>query len=317
MEGHQAAGQHHHGHCDHDHQEHPAGVLHVHPVVKNMRIALALNLTFSCIEFAGGILTNSVAVLSDAIHDLGDSIAIAASLFLEKKAGEGRSHNFTYGKRRFSTLAAFITSLVLMIGSAVILWEAVPRFFHPEPIKVNGMLWLAALGVVFNLAAMIRLRSGSSQSLSQRAVMLHMLEDALGWVAVLVGAGIMYFTHWYWIDPLLSVSIALFIFFNAARNTLAVLRIFLQAVPDVFKEQELKSALEKLSGVVDVHDLHCWTMDGEHNILTVHLTVPEHYGLSQSNELMNRARKLMAGQNIQHTTIQIETAGHSCGLREC
>src|SRR5215217_2683194 len=186
--------QHGHEHCSHEHHDHSNGTLHVHPIVKNMRIALVLNLTFSCIEFAGGIFTNSVAVLSDAIHDLGDSIAIAASLFLEKRAGEGRTQTFTYGKRRFSTLAAFITSLILIVGSVVIIFEAIPRFFHPEPIKVGGMLWLAVMGVIFNLLALLRLRAGSDKSLNQRAVMLHMMEDALGWLAVLVGAGIMYFT---------------------------------------------------------------------------------------------------------------------------
>lgn len=318
MGGHHEDNHHHkQGQYAHDHHDHDNGTIHVHPVVKNMRIALLLNLTFSCIEFAGGIFTNSVAVLSDAIHDLGDSIAIAASLFLEKRAGEGRSQTFTYGKRRFSTLAAFITSLILIVGSAVIIFEAIPRFFHPEEIKIGGMLWLAVMGVIFNLAALLRLRSGSEKSLNQRAVMLHMMEDALGWLAVLIGAGIMYFTHWYWIDPLLSVGIAAFILYNASRNIIAVLRIFLQAVPDVFKEQELRSELEQLSGVVGVHDLHCWTMDGENNVLTVHLIVPEHYGVKQSHELMHKARQLMAVQNIRHTTIQVEAEGHLCGLHEC
>jgi len=297
-------------------RDHNQSTLQVQPVIKNMRIALVLNLTFSCIEFAGGILTNSVAVLSDAIHDLGDSIAIAASLVLEKRAGEGRSQTFTYGKRRFSTLSAFITSLILIIGSVVIITEAVPRFFQTAEIKVGGMLWLAVLGVLFNGLALLRLRTGSETSLNQRAVMLHMMEDALGWVAVLVGAIIMYYTHWYWIDPLLSVGIALFIFYNASRNIISVLKIFLQAVPDVFNEQELKMELEQLPGVRNAHSLHCWTMDGENNVLTVHLTVPTDYDIQQSSDLISRARQVIAAQNIQHTTIQIEAEGHHCRLNE-
>lgn len=275
-----------------------------------MRVALVLNLTFSCIEFAGGILTNSVAVLSDAIHDMGDSIAIAASMILEKKAVEGRTQTYTYGKRRFSTLAAFITSLILIIGSVIIIFEAVPRFFHPAEVKINGMLWMAVLGVIFNGLALLRLRSGSKNSLNQRAVMLHMMEDALGWVAVLLGAIVMHYTHWYWIDPLLSVGIALFIFYNASRNIIAVLKIFLQAAPDDFKEQDLKTELEQLAGVVRVDNLHCWTMDGESNVLTVNLTVPGNYTARQSKELLHNARRIITGQNIHYTTIQIEAEAH-------
>lgn len=295
--------------CSTDHEQATA-----HPVIKDMRVALVLNLTFSCIEFAGGILTNSVAVLSDAIHDMGDSIAIATSMVLEKKAVEGRTQTFTYGKRRFSTLAAFITSLILIIGSVVIIFEAVPRFFNAAEVKINGMLWMAVLGVIFNGLALLRLRSGSKNSLNQRAVMLHMMEDALGWVAVLVGAIIMHYTHWYWIDPLLSVGIALFIFYNASRNIVAVLKIFLQAVPDGFKELELTTALEQLSGVMRVDNLHCWTIDGERNVLTVHLTVSGNHNVQQSKELLHRAQKLIADQNIQHTTIQIEAAVHHFSL---
>lgn len=302
---------------EHDHNHDHTGTLHIHPVVKNMRAALVLNTTFTIIEFVGGVYTNSIAILSDAIHDLGDSVAIAASLVLEKQAGKGRTSHFSYGKRRFSTLAAFITSLILLVGSIIILVEAFPRFFHVEAVKTNGVLWLAVVGILFNGAALLRLRSGHKDSLNQRAVMLHLLEDTLGWIAVLVGAIIMYFTHWYWIDPLLSVAIALFVLYNASRNILSVLKIFLQAIPTSFNEQALTAKLKALPEVVDIHDMHCWTMDGEKNVLSLHLVVKQSMDMPGLNALLQKAETIIRSQNIQHPTIQVETEGVSCKLVNC
>lgn len=308
---------HEHGNCTHDGHDHPSPSLHVHPVVKNMRAAFALNLVFTVIEFIGGLYTNSIAILSDAIHDLGDSIAIAAALVLEKQSGQGRTSTFSYGKRRFSTLAAFLTSLILMAGSIVILTEAIPRFFAVEAVKTTGVLWLAIAGVLFNGLAILRLRSGEQKSLNQRAVMLHLAEDVLGWVAVLVGAVVMYFTGWYWIDPLLSAGIAVIIFYNATRNIAATLRIFLQAAPATVDEQSIINELKKLPEVAGVHDVHSWTMDGEKNILSLHLVVKQPIDTTRLSSLLERARAIIVAQNVQHPTIQVEPDGMPCGLANC
>ncbi len=131
----------------------------------------------------------------------------------------------------------------------MILTAAIPRFFVIEPVKTTGVLWLAVAGILFNGLAILRLRKGKHQSLNQRAVMLHLLEDALGWIAVLLGAIIMYFTQWYWIDPLLSIGIALFVFYNAARNIIATLKIFLQAAPASVNAQAIIAELIKLPEV--------------------------------------------------------------------
>ncbi|TXK49244.1 cation transporter [Pontibacter qinzhouensis] len=312
--------EHHHSHehCHHEHKhEHSGGGLHVHPIVKNMRIALALNLSFTVVEFIGGILTNSVAILSDAIHDLGDSVAIAASLVLEKQSQKGRTNSFTYGKRRFSTLAAFITSLILVVGSVVIIFQAVPRFFAIQPVHAEGMLWLSLLGISFNGLALLRLRKGSKTSLNQRAVMLHLMEDALGWIAVLAGSVVMYFTDWFWIDPLLSLGIAGFILYNATNNIAATLKIFLQSVPSSFNGAEIKKELEVLPQVQNAHDLHCWTMDGEYNVLTVHLVVKKSFPKEEWSTLKQQALAIVAEYQIQHATIQFETEEEFCALASC
>lgn len=308
-----------HGSCTHgEHHHDGGGALHVHPVVNNMRAALLLNVLFTIIEFVGGLYTNSVAILSDAIHDLGDSIAIAAALFLEKQSGQGRTSTFSYGKRRFSMLAALITSMILVTGSIVILTEAVPRFFAVEPVKTTGVLWLAVAGVLFNGLAVLRLRrGGQGRSLNQRAVMLHLVEDALGWIAVVIGAVIMYFTQWYWIDPLLSVGIAAFVFYNATRNIIATLKIFLQAAPPSVDEETIVNELKKLPEVTGVHDVHSWTMDGEKNILSLHLVVKQPIDTSRLSNLLQKAREIILAQNVQHPTIQVEPDGMPCGLVNC
>lgn len=308
---------HEHGNCSPGDHDHASPTLHVHPVVKNMRVALVLNVLFTVIEFTGGLYTNSVAILSDAIHDLGDSIAIGAALVLEKQSGQGRTSTFSYGKRRFSTLAAFLTSLILLAGSIVILTEAIPRFFAVEAVKTTGVLWLAVAGILFNGLAILRLRRGERQSLNQRAVMLHLVEDALGWIAVLAGAVVMYFTHWYRIDPLLSVGIALFVLYNAVRNIIATLKIFLQAAPASVDEQTIIAELKKLPEVSGVHDVHSWTMDGENNILSLHLVVKQPIDTSRLSSLLERAREIIVAQNVQHPTIQVEPDGMPCGLANC
>src|SRR6476661_4167375 len=239
---------------------HSPGEMHTHPVVNNLKIAFILNFGFTIIELIGGLYTNSIAILSDAVHDFGDSIAIGLSLFHEKYSKKGRTEKYTYGYNRFSPLAALITAILLILASVLIMYGAIPRFFEPQPVKVNGMLWMAIAGIAFNGLAVLRL-SNKERSHNQRAVMLHLLEDVFGWIAVLVGSVIIYYTKWYWIDPLLSVGISLFILFNAAKNLKAVITLFLQTSPEHLIQQEVIANLNSIPGVINVHDFHSWALD--------------------------------------------------------
>lgn len=289
----------------------------MHPVVKNMWLALALNLSFTAIEFVGGFFTNSIAILSDAVHDLGDSIVLIAAIWLEKYSHKKRTANFTYGKRRFSILAAFFTSLILVIGSGFIIKEAIPRFITVEAVDSKGVLWLSLLGILFNGLAFLRLRKSAKGSLSQNAISLHMLEDVLGWACVLVGSIVMYFTGWYWIDPLLSLGIAAFILYNAAKNIVASVRIFLQSVPKGFSEIQLGRKLTSLGPVVKVHDLHCWTMDGEYHVLSLHVVVRQDFPKEDWYGLRKQILHIIKAQHIQHATIQMESEEEYCSLENC
>ncbi|MEM9834778.1 MAG: cation diffusion facilitator family transporter, partial [Bacteroidota bacterium] len=271
---------HSHG-CNHAHH-HADGHshVHVHPVTSNLKIAFLLNLLFTIIEVVGGILTNSVAILADAVHDLGDTFAIGSALFLENYAQKGRNKTFSFGYKRFSPLSALINSIILLVGSIIIVYESVPRLLNPEPVASEGMLYLAVLGVLMNGAAVLRLMKGGN-SINQRTVMLHLMEDALGWVAVLIGSAVMLVTNWVIIDPLLSVGIALFILWNAFKNLRKVLMIFLQATPENLDIERVRQKLLAINGVIDIHDTHLWTMDGQYHILSAHLVVEEDKRLNE------------------------------------
>lgn len=171
---------------------------------RNILIAFILNLAFSIFEFVGGIVTGSVAIMSDAVHDIGDAASIGVSYFFEKK-GE-----------RYSLIGAFITTLTLLIGSSITIYNAIRRLFAPTEIHYEGMIVFAIVGVCINLCAAFVTREGDS--LNQKAVNLHMLEDVLGWIVVLVGAIVMRFTDFSLLDPIMSIGVSAFILINAIRN---------------------------------------------------------------------------------------------------
>lgn len=288
---------------------------HHHGDVKNIKTAFFLNLGFTIIEFIGGMLTNSVAILSDAVHDLGDSISLGLAWYFQKVAKKPRSKEFTYGYKRFSLIGAVINSVILLVGSVLILVHAIPRLFNPQQPHVEGMLILAVLGVVVNGLAVLRLRKGTS--INEKVVSLHMLEDVLGWLAVLVGAGIMYFVDAPFIDPLLSIIIALYILFNVYRNIRQSLRIILQGSPVDIDLAEVKQSILSVDGVEGVHDLHAWSVDGEYNVMTVHVVLLKPITMEEQQQLKLRIREKLYAQGIQHCTIEFERAGEECSMEEC
>ena len=183
---------------------------------KNILIAFILNLGFSIFEFFGGIFTGSVAIVSDAVHDIGDAASIGTSYILEKKSKKQPDAEYTYGYARYSVMGSVITTLILLVGSAAVIWGAVGRMINPVEINYNGMIIFAIIGVIVNLGAAFVTREGDS--LNQKAVNLHMLEDVLGWIVVLVGAIVMKFSDFVIIDPILSIGAAVFILINAIKN---------------------------------------------------------------------------------------------------
>lgn len=292
-----------HTHHHHDHH-------HAHADVKNIKTAFFLNFSFTIIEFVGGLLTNSVAILSDAVHDLGDSFSLGLSWYFQKVAKKPRTKEYTYGYKRFSLLGAVINSVVLLVGSILILIHAIPRLFNPQHPDVKGMLLLAVLGVIINGLAVFRLRKGSS--INERVVSLHLLEDVLGWLAVLIGAGIMYFVDAPFIDPLLSILISLYILYNVYRNIRQSLRIILQGSPAELDIEEVKRSVQEIEEVQSVHDLHAWSVDGEYNVMTIHVVLRNSLPMTEQHRLKLLIREKLLALGVQHCTIEFEVVDEDC-----
>ena len=220
---------------------------------RNIFIAFLLNLSFSVFEFIGGIITGSVAIMSDAVHDIGDAASIGISFFLEKKSKGKPDEKYTYGYARYSVVGGLITTLILLLGSVMVIYNAVNRIIEPTEIDYTGMIIFAVVGVCVNFCAAIFTREGGS--LNQKAVNLHMLEDVLGWLVVLMGAIVMKFTDFALIDPILSIGVALFIFINAVKNLKEVVDLFLEKTPHDIEVAEIKEHIEEIDGVVVVKGL--------------------------------------------------------------
>jgi cobalt-zinc-cadmium efflux system protein len=308
------AAEHNHNH-NHDHYDDQHGHLHHHHAVKNLKTAFFLNLSFTIIEIAGGLFTNSIAILSDALHDLGDTLSIGFSWYFQKLSGKSRDQNYSYGYRRLSLVAAFVSAVILLTGSLFIVSESVPRLFNPESVKVEGMLLLAAVGVAVNGLAVLRLKKGESSN--ERVVMLHLLEDVLGWIAVLVGSVIMYFFKWPVVDPILSIMIAIFILWNAVRNIREFVRIFLQGIPKDVDLDSVSLEIEKIEKVKSVHDVHIWSMDGEYNVLSAHVVVDDNLPMEEIVRIKNASKKIFRKLKINHETLEFEYVSEACQFEDC
>ena len=279
----------------------------------NLKAAFLLNLAFTVIEVIGGLWTNSIAILSDAVHDLGDSISLGLAWRLDRLSQRGRTPRNTYGYRRYSLLGGLITAAVLIVGISFVLWTAVGRLMDPQPVNAPGMMVLALIGIAFNGAAVLRVRKGSS--LTEKVVSWHLLEDTLGWVAVLIGAGAMAIWDLPILDPLLSIGISLFVLWNVLRTLRKFVGIFLQRTPPGFDLEEFEGAARAIPGVVAVAHTHSWSIDGDSHVLTTHLTMPAGSAREQVAGAKQAVRDLLDAHAFEHVTVEVELEGELPGHR--
>ena len=277
---------------------------------RNILIAFILNLAFSLFEFIGGFFTGSVAIVSDAVHDIGDATSIGISYFLEKKSKKKPDEHYTYGYARYSVIGSVVTTLILLVGSVLVVYNAILRIIDPTPINYNGMIIFAIVGAAVNFLAALFTREGDS--LNQKAVNLHMLEDVLGWIVVLVGAIIMRFTDFALIDPLMSIGVAIFIFVNAFRNLKEAIDLFLEKTPHGIEIDEIREHLCHIDGVNDVHHIHVWSMDGQSNYATLHVVAE-----GDSHKIKEAVREELAEHGIAHATLELEAPGEHCHEETC
>ena len=286
---------------------------HVHPKKSSsQRIGWAffLNVGFTIIEFIGGLLINSTAIMADAVHDLGDSLSIGLSWLLNRLSTKRANESYTYGYQRFSLLGALINGIVLIVGSIWILSEAIPRLSDPQMPNAEGMLGLAIFGVLVNGFAAYKLSQG--KSLNERVLNWHLLEDVLGWLAVLIVAIVLMFAEWPILDPILSIGFTLFILINVAKNFITTIRIFLQATPDEALREEIIGELTSLDAVREIHHLHLWSLDGENHVLTAHLVLAEAIELAAQKNIKKVISEQLDKYELAHTTIELEYPQEIC-----
>ncbi len=295
---------------DHQHSH-----THNHAAEANLKMVFWLNAAFAVIEIAGGILTNSIAILSDAFHDLGDSVALGLAWYFQRVSAKQRDDIYTYGYKRYSLVGAAISAIILLIGSVIIITKAIPRLISPEPVHVQGMMYLAVVGIIVNSLAMLRLKKGQTQN--EKVISIHLLEDVLGWIAVLAASIVMKFFDIPILDPLLSLLITAFILYRVFGSMRQTFRIFMQATPSQEQVDYFRTHLKSITGIIGVHDIHFWTMDGAYNIASLHVSVDPLLKVSDSEIIKKQVRDFLSHEGFAHTTIEIESDDTLCELHDC
>jgi len=288
----------------HDHHKHSSG--------KNLKLVFFLNLGFTILEFIGGMYVNSIAIISDAVHDLGDSLSLGTSWYLDHKSQQKSNSKFSFGYRRFSLLGALINSIVLIVGSVYVISEAVERLMTPEHSDAKGMMIFALIGVAVNGFAAWKLSSG--KTLNEKVVSWHLMEDVLGWVAVLVVSIILQFKDIHYLDPALSLVITLYILWNVFKRLKETLFIFLQGTPVDINLEEVRQKIEEISGVASSHHVHIWSQEGEHHVFTAHVKFKNINSFEEYFKVKAEVLNALETYNFEHFTVQFELDSETCSL---
>ena len=273
--------------------------------IKNMKLAFLLNLTFAIFEFIGGIYTNSISIISDAIHDLGDSFAIGTGVLLKKISLRKPDKQYSYGYGRFSVVGALINLIILSVGSTLVILNAIPRLFQVEEVNSNGMLLFSILGIIVNLVG--ALKTGHSHDISEKVINLHLLEDLLGWILVLVTSIVIRIWNIYILDPILSLMLALFIIINVIKNFKSIMNIILEKVPLNVNVENIKKEILNINDVLGIHHIHVWTIDGNFNYLTAHIQIIKELTDQKEESIKHDIKHKLLGLNINHSTLEFET----------
>lgn len=292
----------------HNHSHH-----HHHGSSGNLRVAFFLNLGFTVIEIIGGLYTNSIAILSDALHDLGDSLSLGLAWYLENYSKKKGDAKYSYGYGRYSLLGALINAIVLITGSTIILFEAIPRILDPEYANAPGMIILAVLGIIVNGLAVLKLKD--EKGINAKVVGLHLLEDVLGWTAVLIAGIVLMFWNVPVIDPILAVLLTSYILYNVVKNLRQTLSIFLQASPGEINVAEIDAKLRSLDGVISTHHTHVWSLDGAKHVLTTHIVVKDETDREGVMSIKKKAKDIAFGSDVSHITVEVDFENEDCVMR--
>ncbi|PWH86469.1 cation diffusion facilitator family transporter [Brumimicrobium oceani] len=283
---------------------------HDHSSTKNLKLAFWMNLGFSIFEIIGGIYVNSVAIISDAIHDLGDSLSLGSAWYLENKSKQKADSKFSFGYARYSLLGALINSIILILGSGFVIYAAIERLVNPEESDALGMIVFALMGVLVNGIVVLKMRSSSS--MNEKVVYWHMLEDVLGWVAVLIAAIVIYFYPTPYIDPILSLAITAYILYGVIGRLKETLYFFLQGVPKEIDLAQIQREILAIAKVKDMHHTHVWSLDGDHHVFSTHLRLEKLHSLDEITSVKEKVKTLLKDKKFSHCTIETELDDETC-----
>ncbi|WP_296879355.1 cation diffusion facilitator family transporter [uncultured Methanobrevibacter sp.] len=269
---------------------------------QNLAFVFFMNLTFNIIVIVGGLATNSMAILADCIHDLSDTISIALAWTLEKVSQKDSNEKYSYGYQRFSILGAVIISVFVIVMAFVILSEAIPLLFSPEDVDAEGMLLVAIVGIIFKSVSVYRLHGG--ETFNEKAILFHQLGDVFEWVAILVlSIVLMFWKGAPYLDPFVSIGIALWLIFNLGRNLYKSLEVLLQKTPDNFDIEEFKSQIMAIDGIMAIENFHIWSLDGIDSVMT--LKVKADFG-KNAEEIKEEIHDISKEYHIVDITIEFD-----------
>lgn len=281
----------------------------------NILIACLMNLCFVVLEIIGGIFTGSMAILSDSIHDLGDTISLFIAYILDKISYKKPNKKYTYGYQRYSLLGSIITALVLLGGSVIVIISSINRIQNPIDINYDGMIIVAIIGFIIN-AIGFKLTHDTNH-MNEKMISLHLLEDTLSWILVIIISIVIRFTSVTIIDPILSIIIAVYITVQVIKNLIKVFSVILDKAPSEIDVDKLKIDLKEELDIIDLHHIHLWTIDGESNYLTMHVIVKNNITNKEIIEIKHSIKEELIKHKIHHATIEIEFEEEECTQKIC
>lgn len=282
--------------------------IHKHEVKgNNLILSILLNLLITIAQVIGGIISGSLALISDALHNFSDVLSLVFSLVAHKLSRRKASLNNTFGYKRAELIAAFINAITLIIVAFFLIYEASTRLFHPEPIKSGLVIWLALLGIVVNGGSVLLLKKDSEHNLNMKSAYLHLLTDMMASVAVLVGGLLMKFYGWFWVDSVMTLLIAaylIYVSYGLIKSSVKMLMLF---TPDFIDIKEVVSEVHKIKGVNKLHHIHIWHLNDEELHLEAHLDCSEDIKMSEFNILLEKIENVLFKEfKINHINIQPE-----------
>jgi cobalt-zinc-cadmium efflux system protein len=273
---------------------------------KNLGLAIFLNVFMTIAEAAGGIVSGSIALMSDAAHNFSDVISLVISWVANRLSKRGATLTRTFGFRRSEILAAFINSATLIIVSVIIIIEAIKRISSPEEVSAGIMIWMAVASLIVNGLSALFLRRDSRENMNMRSAYLHLFGDMLTSVAVLAGGLAVRYMGWNRADSLISIAIALYLLWLSRGIFVSSLKIIMQFTPEDINIEEIAAEIEKIPGVRNIHHVHVWQINEHDLMFEAHLDLAEDIRVSGFEEILAQIKTLLSGTNIRHVTIQPE-----------